>query len=394
MAGSIRRRGRDSWELRVYRGVDGNGRPRWVSITVHGSRRYAERRLAELVAEVGHARLRSGSVGELLERWFAAASPNWAATTTAQTRSIIDCHLVPDLGHIRVDKLTTADIDDFYSHLLRGGGRNGRPLGAGTVHRIHVVLHRALAQAVRWEWIWVNPASNASPPRVPPAEVHPPDPAQVADLLAYVQERSPALFVFLRLAVSTGARRSQLLALLWRDVDFDHGALSFTRAAVTGQNGVELRPTKTHRTYRVEIDRDTLRVLADYRAMLQRSDGLPACQGFVFSSVPDGSRPWLPNWATKQFIAARRQAGLDHFRLHDLRHFMATQMLAAGVPIATVSQRLSHARTSTTLNVYAHAVPGGDRAAAETLADILSAAGTDRERGPQRESVAFPSETP
>jgi integrase len=69
----------------------------------------------------------------------------------------------------------------------------------------------------------------------------------------------------------------------------------------------------------------------------------------------------------------RRDAGLANFRLHDLRHFMATQMLAAGVPIATVSQRLSHARASTTLNVYAHAVPGGDRDAAETLAKILTA---------------------
>jgi integrase len=399
MAGSIRRRGRDSWQLRVYRGVDGNGRPRWVSTTVHGSRRHAERRLAELVAEVGHARLRSGSVGELLERWFAAASPRWAATTTSQTRSIIDCHLAPELGHLRVDKLTTTDIDDFYSHLLRSGGRQGRPLGAGTVHRIHVVLHRALAQAVRWEWIWMNPASSASPPRVPPAEVHPPDPAQVAELLAFVRERSPALFVFLRLAVSTGARRSQLLALRWCDVDFDRGALAFTRAAVTGQNGVQLRPTKTHRTYRVEIDRHTLTVLAGYRASLGRPDGrLLAGQAFVFSSVPDGSKPWLPNWVTKQFITARCRAGLEHFRLHDLRHFMATQMLAAGVPIATVSQRLSHARTSTTLNVYAHAVPGGDRAAAETLAAILSTAAIASQPGPPRvplaEPATRPSETP
>jgi hypothetical protein len=93
----------------------------------------------------------------------------------------------------------------------------------------------------------------------------------------------------------------------------------------------------------------------------------------VFSSRPDGAKPWLPNWVTKRFIAARRAAGLPHFRLHDLRHFMATEMLAAGVPIATVSQRLSHARASTTLNVYAHSVPGGDRRAAETLAMILAA---------------------
>jgi hypothetical protein len=132
VAGSIRRRGRDSWQLRVYRGVDGNGGPRWVTTTVHGSRRHAGAKLVELVAEVGHARLRCGSVGELLERWFAAASPNGAATTTAQTRSIITCHLAPELGHIRVDKLTTADIDDFYRASSRARQpRPGEDLGVG-----------------------------------------------------------------------------------------------------------------------------------------------------------------------------------------------------------------------------------------------------------------------
>jgi integrase len=134
-------------------------------------------------------------------------------------------------------------------------------------------------------------------------------------------------------------------------------------------------PLKTHRTYRVELDTETLDVLLAHRDMAKaRAQDVGAeltAVAFVFSSVPDGARPWWPNWLTKRFIAARRAAGLPHFRLHDLRHFMATEMLAAGVPIATVSQRLSHARASTTLNVYAHSVPGGDRIAAETLAAIL-----------------------
>ena len=82
----------------------------------------------------------------------------------------------------------------------------------------------------------------------------------------------------------------------------------------------------------------------------------------------------MANWTTKEFVRARRAAAISSFRLHDLRHFMATEMLAAGVPIVTVSQRLSHARVSTTLNVYAHSVPGRDRTAAETLAAILSTA--------------------
>lgn len=98
---------------------------------------------------------------------------------------------------------------------------------------------------------------------------------------------------------------------------------------------------------------------------------------FVFSHDSCGQRPWSPNWVTKRFISVRRRAGLPHFRLHDLRHFMATQMLAAGVPIATVSQRLSHARASTTLNVYAHAVTGGGGHAAEILSAMLGAVGQD-----------------
>ncbi len=392
MAGSLRMRGRGSWQLRLYRGVDPEtGRQRWATTTVHGSRRFAERQLAAFVAQAGYARLQSGSVGDLLDRWFEAASPAWAASTVRQTGSVIKCHLTPHLGHLPVDKLTTADIDDFYGHLLRAGGREGRALAPGTVHRVHVVLHRALAQAMRWEWIWLNPASTASPPRVPPPELCPPSPEQVAVLLESVRERTPALYTYLRLAVSTGARRSQLLALRWAEVDEAHCAVAFTRALVEGPHGPVLGPTKTHRTYRVELDRETLAVLIAHRARVELRASAACIEmgrhAFVFSFDANGGRPWRPNWVTKQFIDARRAAKLPHFRLHDLRHFMATQMLAAGVPIVTVSQRLSHARASTTLNVYAHATPGGDRAAAETLAAILDAASVDGALSRPRVSV-------
>jgi integrase len=176
--------------------------------------------------------------------------------------------------------------------------------------------------------------------------------------------------------VCTGARRSQLLALRWGDIDLARGAIAFTRALVEGPDGPQLRPTKNRRSYRVALDAHSLAVLTvhrDHVMQLPKAADLEAMgEWFVFSQDPGGTRPWRPNLITKRFIRARRAAGLPHFRLHDLRHFMATQMLAAGVPIAIVSQRLSHARTSTTLNVYAHAVPGGDEEAAETLAQILA----------------------
>lgn len=314
-------------------------------------------------------------LADLLDRWFEAASPGWALTTVSHTRSVIDCYLKPHLGHLHVTKLTTQDIDDFNGYLLRAGGRNDRPLAPGTVARVHGVLHRALAQAVRWEWLWLNPASNASPPRVPPAEIRPPTPEQVARLLEAVRKDDPALFCFLRLAASTGARRGQLLALRWNAIDGEAGAIAFTRALVQGPHGPELRPTKTHRTHRADLDGGTLEALQGHRewseTRAREAGTVLASDAFVFSSEPDGSRPWNPNWVTKRFIAHCRAAGLGRFRLHDLRHFMATEMLAGGIPIAIVSQRLNHARASTTLNVYAHAVPGGDRGAAEMLAALL-----------------------
>jgi integrase len=173
------------------------------------------------------------------------------------------------------------------------------------------------------------------------------------------------------MAAMTGARRSQLLALRWSDVDFNHAAIGFCRALVDGPTGPVLRPTKNRGTYRVALDPTSVELLLAHRDGATRTDGV--VDGFVFSRDA-GRHPWRPNWVTKRFIAYRRRAGLAAFRLHDLRHFMATTMLAAGVPVPVVSERLCHARTSTTVNIHAHAMPGGDRAAVNLLAELLTPA--------------------
>jgi integrase len=201
--------------------------------------------MAELVETAAHSRLRAGTVGELLERWMAAASPGWSASTVRETRSLTRCHLLPHLGHVPVAKLTAADIDDVYAYLLRRGSRDDRPLSPATVHRVHVVLHRALGQAVRWEWIWLNPAALASPPRVEPADIRPPSVEQIRRLLAVVRAEDVDFFTYLHLAVMTGARRGQLLALRWSDVNFDHAAIGFARALVEGPTGPVLGRLRT-----------------------------------------------------------------------------------------------------------------------------------------------------
>ncbi len=181
------------------------------------------------------------------------------------------------------------------------------------------------------------------------------------------------LHLFLVLAATTGARRGQLLALRWADVDFDHGSLSFQRALVEGPHGPVLAPTKMPRSHRVALDSATQQLLRARFDEVAANCPYSLEDAFVFTHDDFGLKPWKPNWVTKQFIAARKSAGLDHFRLHDLRHFMATQMLNAGVAVPVVSARLAHARASTTLNVYAHAIPGGDVHAAELISGIVRA---------------------
>lgn len=359
----MRQRGSGSWELRVYAGTDrATGRRRYVTRTVHGSQRHARQTLHEFAADVARGpRVGARStVAVLLAAWFAAASPNWAASTVRQVDSVLRRHLLPSLGDVGVLELRAADVDAFYADLRVRG------LSPGTVRRIHGVLHAALAQAQRWQWIANNPAANASPPRHEPNEIRPPSAGDVALLIDKATAADPAFGVFLRLAACTGARRSQLLALRWTNVDLARRRISFTRAVVEGPHGPVLAPTKTRRAYQVSLDAETAGIIARHDELSSGSD-----DGFVFSHDADGSRPWTPSWVTSAFIRLRRDVGIPHCRLHDLRHFMATEMLAAGVAIPIVAARLSHARASTTLNVYAHAVPGGDSAAAEGISALL-----------------------
>ena len=289
-------------------------------------------------------------------------STSWAPTTTRQTRSVLDRYLHPHLGSHRVGDTTTSLIDNTYATLRLRGGLNGRPLAAGTLARVHVVVRSALAQAVRWGWVWDNPAERAHRITVTTREVHPPTPTELNALLAHVAARDPMLHVLLVLAATTGARRAQLLALRWDNILHDTMRISFCAGWVEGPNGPVLAATKTKRRHSVDLDADTYTLLATLAADHEH--------GFVFSD-DHGTSAWKPNRVTKAFLRHRRNAGLRPFRLHDLRHFMATEMLHTGIPLVVVSRRLDHQRPSTTLNHYAHAVPGGNAQASATLRQIM-----------------------
>jgi integrase len=218
-------------------------------MTVRGNRGEAERELAAMVASVrsGRAVAVRSPVSELLEAWFAVASTGWAPTTTRQTRSVLDRYLHRQLGGLAVGEVTPAIIDAVYADLRRQGGVGGRPLASGTLARVHTVLRAAFGQAMRWGWIWDNPAERAHRIVATTGEHRPPTPDEVRTLLEYLRGRDEQLHLLVMLAAVTGARRAQLLGLRWHNVQLDNRRVSFCAGWVEGPDGPVLTATKTRR---------------------------------------------------------------------------------------------------------------------------------------------------
>ena len=377
MQGFMRQRGQ-AWELRVYLGRDPvSGRKRWATKTVRGGKREAQRVLTALVAEADKGSLAStqATVGELLERWFEQAKEDFSPKTVKETRGLLDRYLLPGLGHVGLHKLKADALDRWYRSLCAGGGHAGRPLAPATVRRIHGVLRRALGQGVRWGWLATNPATATTPPRVPLHEIKPPAPAEVARLFALAGEVDPRLATFIVLAAATGARRSELHGLRWRDVNLETGVVEFRRGIVMGPDGIVEKDTKTHSARRVSLDPTTAETLRQHRRWAElnaeRCEVALPPEGFVFSHEIDGSKPWLPDYSSHAFRALCRRAGLPGIRLHDLRHYVATRLLSMGIDVRTVAGRLGHRNASTTLNVYSHFLAESDRDAANVLGRLF-----------------------
>jgi integrase len=206
-------------------------------------------------------------------------------------------------------------------------------------------------------------------------ELKPPDPDQVVRLFRLAQKSEPELATLIMLAASSGARRGELLALRWSDIDLDRGRLSIERGIVRVGDDLIEQGTKTHQSRRISLDAGTVSALETHWASMtdraQQAGSTITSESFVFSHAVDGSTPWHPDSTTRAFRKVCQQAGVTGVRLHDLRHYVATRLLAAGVDVRTVAGRLGHRNPSTTLNVYSHFVPENDQEAAEALGRIF-----------------------
>jgi len=393
MKGHIRKRGERSWSIVVDlgRGPDGKRKQKWH--TVHGTKKDAERELARILHELDsgvYIEPSKMSVGEYLEHWLDAyAKTSVSPKTYERYAGIVRKNVVPQLGHIQLTKLQPMQVQKFYSWSLQHGRLRGSGgLSEQSVVHIHRVLRKAFRQAVKWQLLGRNPIEAVSPPRVSHQEMRVLNPAEIEKLLVVLDDHPMRVPVIVALA--TGLRRGELLALRWSDVDISHRKLTVTRSLEQTKDGVTVKEPKTpHSRRTISLPEWVITPLKMHHVDQERRELVSTHAlnegDFVFPNE-DGEM-WSPDRFTSLYRSAVRGSDFQDLRFHDLRHTHATVMLLANVHPKVVSGRLGHSTVAITLNTYSHVLPSMD----EEAAGRLDAALPNLDKG-GGESIPEPSE--
>lgn len=374
--GSVRERG-GRWEA-TYGYLDGYGQRRRRS-SLFDTRTEARKWLTERLAEVGAGKVADAgalTVGGYLDDWLGSLGmANLEAATLSWYRSAVERHIVPSLGSVRLDRLTPVMIESFLADKAAHGRLDGTGgLGAASVRRLQVTLHKALDAAVRKGMLAHNPADLADSPKMPAtdvtADVWTPD--QLATFIG--STRGDRLAAMWRTAAMAGLRRSELAALQWGDIDLEGGRLSVRRARVVVDGRVVVKGTKTAKSRRtVDLDTGTATALREWRRVQleERLRAGTAWEAGEWVAADELGAPLLPDWITRRFHVLAEQAGLRRITVKQLRHSHATAMLVAGESPKVVQERLGHSSISITLDVYAAVLPNMQRDAVERLAAMI-----------------------
>jgi integrase len=376
MSGHIRRRGTRSWELKYDAGRDVTGKRKTRYASFKGTRREAEVELARLVAEhaagasVDPSRI---TTAEFLDKWDADfAALNVTAKTRERYLQLIRNQIKPYIGGLQMQKLRPVHLADLYGKLCKAG------LSARTAGHVHRLLHRVLGHATMWGIVQQNVAALVKPPKVDDVEILILTAEQVGRLLRHVDGRT--LRPILALALATGARRGELLALRIGDFDADASTIRIARSIEqTKAGGLRLKPPKTRNGRRlIAIPKSMAGELRTHIVKMQEQRlalglGGAGPDDLLFPTW-DG-RVRSPHWLTQKFAQVMMVLKIKGVTLHALRHTHASQLIAAGVDVLTISRRLGHGSPAITLAVYGHLFGNTDARAAELTEALF--AGTD-----------------
>jgi len=300
------------------------------------------------------------------EGWLEAVRPSLRPRTFRRYEQYIRLHANPLIGAVPLAKLSPQHLEHLYANRLDSG------LSPTSVAHLHAVLHRALGQAARQGILGRNVADVVNKPRIRRREMAVLTPEQVRTLFRAAQvDRLQALYV---LAVSTGMRQGELLALKWRDIDLDGAALQVRSTLQRTRDGFEFSEPKTARSRRqIALTRAAVEALRLHRAsQLEERLRCPYWQNAEIVFATEAGTPIeAGNMIRRSFQPLLARAGLPRIRFHDLRHTAATLMLSQGIHPKIASEMLGHSTIAVTLDLYSHVTPTMQRQATEALDALL-----------------------
>lgn len=392
MAGSIEKRGKNSYRLTVSEGFDLNGNPMIHRKTVHGTKKDAEVELAKFVTEVQNGLVVDGKslrFSEFTEIWKRDyGSKELAPTTYKRYCRMLETRLLPYFGHFYINKIRPTDIMKFYdllekdTQLVRKSGNNGektkKPLSGKTILEHHRLLRAMLHKAVYWQLIVANPAERVQAPKARKPKRRSYDDEQTKILLENLELLSiedTKYKVAIILTIFTGVRLGELMGLEWQDVDFKNRIISINRSSqYLSDMGVFTKTPKTESSIReIAIPEFIISLLEEYKLWYEEQKSiygeLWTNSGRLF--VQADGKPMHPSSISKWFVRYVSTIGLPVINFHGLRHTNASLLVAQNVDIAVVSARLGHAQISTTLDFYVHPLLSHNRKAGYVLENLL-----------------------
>jgi integrase len=301
------------------------------------------------------------SVADLLQDWLSHRQPFVRDSTLEVYNRNVTLHIAPYLGTLRLTDLTARRIEQHYARLRTEG------LGPYAMRTTHLCLRQAIKYARRHRLIPTDPTEFVSVPRPKQREMQTWSDDEIARFLQAA--RDSYYGPIWELAVKTGLRRGELLGLRWEDIDEEQGLITLNGQLANVAGRLQRHPTKSGRSRRIAIGPDVVRALRKHR--MQQAQWRLKCglgwqeNGLVFTTR-HGTNICVPG-CQHDFQHTIARAGVRPIRIHDLRHTHASWLLRHGRGIKQVSERLGHAQSSMTLNIYAHVLPDEHRATAQLI---------------------------
>jgi integrase len=374
MACVVKRRGKY-----VHDYYDQHGKRRWE--TTKGNRKEVELLLAQRLQEIERgdfqAKRDQAEFDDLADGYIANAKVKVRDITAREYEEDIRRHIVPFFAGRRVRSITSKDVEDFRSWLIKRGEQGvliagqetkRRKFGRATVNKFLTLLSMMFGYAERHSWIASNPAAHIE--KVQPAKQDDKDPEAVAlerDEIARLLEHAGEPWrLMIRTAVNTGLRQAELLGLRWDDVDLDIDQLQVRRSF---REGSFYDPKSRTSRRRVPLSGELVMELKRWNLACPKApapEGQPRRLDLVFPTT-EGNPQNPSNLLSRGLYPALKRAGLRRIRFHDLRHTFGSHLLAAGVDLKTVSTLMGHSSINVTVDIYGHMLRGSDRDAINRL---------------------------